>query len=549
MSNSNTTGFIKETRAKRTIIEQISLSFGLTILIALIIGISGILSSLKNEDAIEQLSTVTLQRSQEFGILNNSMSNINGLEKTLLNPSLTKAERSSIYTELDNWWNKFERSIETTEQYPFTEVQNDLWTVFLKDYKNWKSRHSDYLDLSKQLDKIQSDSVKSEILLSMAQMTRDIRESIFEEASNELEDMVLDGRETADAVAAKSLRQSRIVRNINIGVLIISILLIVILSVGITRNINTNLRSIIDRLKSGSQEVNAASLQVAGSSQSLAESSSQQAASLQETTSSLEEIASQIKLNDENTTSAESAMLEAKELVARGVEAIEKLTAAMEEIKSSSLETSKIIKTIDDIAFQTNLLALNAAVEAARAGEAGKGFAVVAEEVRNLAQRSAEAASNTSELIQRSQNSSIEGAEIAFEAAENLKNIKESAMKVDVMISEISAASKEQATGITEITTVMSEMDQLVQSNASSSEESASASEELSAQSDELTQIVNQLYAMIDKTVQNGYGRSINEPVNTSFKRNHTINPRPEKLSDVALDEELFTDQEELLEF
>ncbi|WP_340103502.1 methyl-accepting chemotaxis protein [Rhodohalobacter sp. 8-1] len=262
-------------------------------------------------------------------------------------------------------------------------------------------------------------------------------------------------------------------------------------------SINGALSNIIDRLSSGAEQVNSSSNQLSGSSQELAESSSEQAASLQQTTSSLEEIASQTKKTAQNAGEADLAMKETEPRVASGVEAMKRMNQAMEEIKNSSLETSKIIKTIDDIAFQTNLLALNAAVEAARAGEAGKGFAVVAEEVRSLAQRSAEAARNTSELIESSQATSDRGANVAAEVSENLQKIEESVSSVGTLVNEIAAAANEQRTGIEEMSTVMHEMDKVVQGNASNSEESASAAQELSSQATELNHIVNSLRCLV----------------------------------------------------
>jgi methyl-accepting chemotaxis protein len=265
-------------------------------------------------------------------------------------------------------------------------------------------------------------------------------------------------------------------------------------------SINGALRKIIDRLTAGAEQVNSSSNQLSGSSQELAESASEQAASLQQTTSSLEEIGAQTKKTAENAGAANRAMQESEPRVASGVEAMKRMNSAMDEIKNSALETSKIIRTIDDIAFQTNLLALNAAVEAARAGEAGKGFAVVAEEVRSLAQRSAEAARNTAQLIESSQATSDRGTAVAEEVSENLQKIEESVASVGTIVNEISAAANEQRTGIEEMSTVMHEMDKVVQGNASNSEQSASAAQELSSQATELNHIVSSLRGLVGGT-------------------------------------------------
>jgi len=266
----------------------------------------------------------------------------------------------------------------------------------------------------------------------------------------------------------------------------------------LARSIANPVKRIVDGLHSSASQVTSASGQLSQSSQQLAEGSSEQASSLEETSSSLEEMSSQTKQNADNAGQAEAAVKETASQVENGTDAVKRMSRAMEEIKSNTSETSRIIKTIDDIAFQTNLLALNAAVEAARAGEAGKGFAVVAEEVRNLAQRSAEAARETSELIEKSQTSADNGAQVAEEVSSNLEHIKESTDKVNTLISEISSASKEQSEGIEQVNNAVSEMDKVVQQTASDSEESASAAEELSSQAQELDQMVQMLVGIVD---------------------------------------------------
>jgi methyl-accepting chemotaxis protein len=278
---------------------------------------------------------------------------------------------------------------------------------------------------------------------------------------------------------------------------VIGVTLAVFLGILISRGINKALKLIIASLSSGAEQVASASAQVASVSQDLAQGTSEQASSLEETSASLEEISSMTKQNVDNANSANNMSGEANRIADQGVEAMKRMSEAIDKIKHSSDDTAKIIKTIDEIAFQTNLLALNAAVEAARAGEAGKGFAVVAEEVRNLAQRSAEAAKSTSALIEEARVNADEGVNVSQEVGENLGSIRDTAAQVASLISQIAAACNEQNQGIGQISKAVSEMDKVTQQNAASSEEAASAAEEVSAQTEEVNEIVRRLSSMV----------------------------------------------------
>ena len=280
-------------------------------------------------------------------------------------------------------------------------------------------------------------------------------------------------------------------------VLIVVVVSMLLLTVVINKSVVAPLTAVINGLFSSSKQVTDASTQVAQSSQQMAEGSSEQASSLEETSSSLEEMASMTRQNADNAAQVNTLMKEAAGFVDHGVEAMRRMTTTIDDIKNSSTETAKIIKTIDEIAFQTNLLALNAAVEAARAGEAGKGFAVVAEEVRNLAQRSAEAAKSTASMIEESQKNANAGVDVASEVSEKLDSIQESSQKVATLVAEIASASKEQSQGIDQVNTAVAEMDKVVQQNAANAEESASASEEMSSQAEELNAMVAQLVAIV----------------------------------------------------
>ena len=278
---------------------------------------------------------------------------------------------------------------------------------------------------------------------------------------------------------------------------IVGVAAIVLVALLVAGSIANPIKRIIAGLTSGAEQTSSASGQVSSASQSLAQGASEAAAAVEETTSSIEEMSSMVKQNAGNADEAKTLADAARGAADKGSQAMTRMSGAIDDIKASSDQTAKIIKTIDEIAFQTNLLALNAAVEAARAGEAGKGFAVVAEEVRNLAQRSAQAARDTADLIEGSAKNADNGVAISKEVGTSLEEIADGSGKVNELVAEIAAACNEQAQGITQINQAVGQMDQVTQSNAANAEESASAAEELSAQAEELTNMVRQLQAIV----------------------------------------------------
>ena len=228
----------------------------------------------------------------------------------------------------------------------------------------------------------------------------------------------MDGKkQRAQEISAHAAGSVRLATRLYIGIAGLSTLVTICLAVVIIRRLVRSVGRITGGLYDGAVQVAKASTQVAQASQQMAEGASEQASSLEEVSSSLEEMASMTKQNADNAHQANTMASEAKSAAEQGNAAMGKMGEAIQKIKTSSDQTAKILKTIDEIAFQTNLLALNAAVEAARAGEAGKGFAVVAEEVRNLAQRSAEAAKNTASLIEKSQKNADHGVTVSTEVA------------------------------------------------------------------------------------------------------------------------------------
>ncbi|WP_075255499.1 methyl-accepting chemotaxis protein [Herbaspirillum camelliae] len=254
---------------------------------------------------------------------------------------------------------------------------------------------------------------------------------------------------------------------------------------------NRNLVTIVATVRTGVNTVAAASSQIATGNMDLSARTEQQASSLEQTAAATEELTSTVKQNAENALQADQLASAASGIAVEGGEVVKQVVTTMEEIRSSSLNIADIISVIDGIAFQTNILALNAAVEAARAGEQGRGFAVVATEVRSLAQRSASAAKEIKQLIDDSVSKVENGSQLVMSAGNTMQQVVESVRRVTGVVTEISAASREQSLGIEQVNQAISHMDQSTQENAALVEEATAAAQSLQEQARQLERAVN----------------------------------------------------------
>jgi methyl-accepting chemotaxis protein len=296
----------------------------------------------------------------------------------------------------------------------------------------------------------------------------------------------------ASAASMTRMKSSQIISGSVITVIIAGFF-VVLAFVVVQKQITAPLKVVLGHLTGASDQVRDSAQQIGTASQSLAEGASQQAASLEETSASLEELSSMTRRNAENAQEVKDLAGKTRMATESGAAEIQHMNQAMADIKTASNNISKIIKSIDEIAFQTNILALNAAVEAARAGVAGAGFAVVADEVRNLAQRSAQAAKETAEKIEDSIGKSERGVRISQQVSKYFDEIADKIRTMDDLVASIASASKEQSHGLSQLNAAVGEMDKVTQSNAASSEESAAAALELNSQADALKEALEQM--------------------------------------------------------
>ena len=507
-------------QGKITIPKLIVFGFGFTLLVVSVTAIGAYLQFGRNIDLVELILTQEAPLLVKIETVAEKMQMHRRHEKDLF-LNIGNAQKQSAYLE------KFQQQHDgmlglLAEVKKLVDADPELTEAERRQVASLRSFYEEYVaGFLKVADQVRADA---SITPQRANTLMEANKEAIHNFETALATIAKRNMETFAQMAEHGLAKARLARTVLLLTFLGGVMLIVAVGYYMFRAITLPLNRVAQDLGEGAGQVALVAGQIAEGSQYLAEGSAEQAAAIEETSASLEEMASMTRRNADNAGEADTLMREAGLVVGQANASMVELTESMAQISKASEDTSKIVKTIDEIAFQTNLLALNAAVEAARAGEAGAGFAVVADEVRNLAMRAAQAAKDTAGLIDDTVKRVKAGSALVAKTNDEFAQVATSTEKVGSLVSEITLASKEQAQGISQTSKAMGEMDAVVQRVAGSSQESASAAEGLEAQTVIMTEMINNLLALLGGVSgavasRPGVGETARHPGNVAKKR------------------------------
>jgi methyl-accepting chemotaxis protein len=467
----------------------------LIICIVAFIGYRGLTSSTAQ---FEDVANVRVPSIDGLADMEAGMYRIRTCENMVANPYVLPAKRQQAPDQLKEGWDQYDMGRKAYEPLPQTTEEAEIWKEYVVRHEEWKKLADRFEQLALQSLKTDNPKELARLSTEMADLATGDLATKAMDAYNliyKIRDLNLEvAKQGTVVVQSSNSRAQFLMVTFGICGILSALAFGLFLSISISRALN----HLAVSAKEGAGQIAEAAQQVSSSAQSVAQGSQEQAAAIEETSSSLEEMAAMTQQNTDNAKQAAALSSETKSLMSRSSGEASSMDAAMREIKTASDQTSKIVKTIDEIAFQTNLLALNAAVEAARAGEAGKGFAVVAEEVRNLAMRAADAAKSTGTLIEENVARVNGGVQIIENLKATLQQTVSAADKVTNLTNEVASASEEQARGVEQINQAVTQMNSVTQKNAADAEESASASEESAGQAEQLRATIDQIVAIVN---------------------------------------------------
>ncbi len=476
-----------------TIRQRLVGSFAAVSFVTAVLGIVGFFTAVSGERAVNEIGLVRLPSVHALLVISEAQTAVDSAENALLAKNLTPDMRQAQYARFDDAKTRYLAAWKVYEPLPQTPEEADTWKRFVPAWEAWWKDHEAFVALAREYER----STTDEAYARMSDQALVANARTFGASESLLNSLVeineaVGAAETAGAVSAA--KRSKVA---TIVALFLAVGLAVALGAVLTTGLNRVLTDRVTELRVGAEQVSAASSQVASAAQALSQGATEQAAALEETSASMEEMAAMTRKNAESAGEAARLMGQVDDQVRASNRDLDEMVAAMAAIKESSAKVSKIIKTIDEIAFQTNILALNAAVEAARAGEAGMGFAVVADEVRSLAQRAATASRDTAGLIEEAGANAERGAERVVKVRDSIQGFTGSVGRVKDIAEGVSSASQQQAQGIDQVTQALTQMEKVTQTTAASAEESAASSEELNAQAETSMQVVAQLMALV----------------------------------------------------